>query len=74
MARLCGCVGVGDQPQRVDLAAIQDAAADAPTPHTAALQDTVRWQTHFSPGEGGGFHRKSESRYLDSYKRMDFLK
>ena len=40
-----GCVGVGDQPQRVDLAAIQDAAADAPTPHTAALQDTVRWQS-----------------------------
>jgi energy-coupling factor transporter ATP-binding protein EcfA2 len=39
-----GCVGVGDQPQRIDLAAIQSAAADAPTPHTAALRDTVRWQ------------------------------
>jgi hypothetical protein len=36
-----GCVGVGDQPQRADLASIQDAAADA---HTAALRDTVRWQ------------------------------
>ncbi len=31
-----------------------------------------REETSFSPGQGGRFHRKLESRYLDSYERMDF--
>jgi len=31
-----GCVGVGDQPQRAGK--FEDAAADAPTPHTVAVQ------------------------------------
>jgi hypothetical protein len=59
-----GCVGVGDQPQRVNLAAIQDAAADAPTPHT------VRAPGYRSLA-GSDFFRKSgrktkifEPRYL----------
>ncbi len=45
------------------------------TRHTACLNcRSRREEARFSPGKGGGFHRKSESRYLDASKRVDFLK